>query len=243
VAPLVALPAYPIAPQRVERWADAGVAVPEPYVAAVQRAGGQEAILGPRPITLAEAHDLLAHFAGLILLGGNDLDARTYGQAPHPSVYGVSAVRDAFEAELCRAALDRDLPLLAVCRGAQLLNVVRGGSLHQHITEDFPGHGKPGVEGGQEIHAVELLPGTLVASVVGASPVMASCHHHQAIDALGAGLVVSARAPDGIVEGLELPGSRWVVAVQWHPEDTAGDDPAQQRLFDAFVAECARDAV
>lgn len=240
MGPLVALPAYPIARERVERWADAGIAVPEPYVAAVQRAGGQEAILGPRPITHTDARELLSHFAGLLLLGGNDLAAATYGEEPHPSVYGVSDVRDAFDLALCRAALDLDLPLLAVCRGLQALNVVLGGTLHQHITDDFPGHGRPGVEGGQEVHPVDLLPDTLVAASTGAARVDASCHHHQAVDRLGDGLVVSARAPDGVVEGLELPGTRWVVAVQWHPEDTAGRDPVQQRLFDAFVAECAR---
>ncbi len=239
MGPLVALPAYPIAPGRVEHWADAGIAVPEPYAAAVQRAGGQEAILGPRPITDRDARGLLTGFAGLVLLGGNDLAAGTYGQEPHPSVYGVSTVRDEFELALCRAALALDLPLLAICRGAQLLNVVRGGTLHQHVTDDFPGHGRPGVEGGQQVHPVDLVAGSLVARSTGTTRVAASCHHHQAVDRLGDGLVVSARAPDGIVEGLELPGARWLVAVQWHPEDTAGRDPVQQRLFDAFVAECA----
>src|SRR5690606_2006617 len=100
--------------------------------------------------------------------------------------------------------------------------------------------GKPGVEGGQQVHPIDLLPDTLVASATGALRVEGSCHHHQAVDRLGQGLVVSARSPDGIVEGLELPGSRWVVAVQWHPEDTAARDRVQQRLFDAFVEECGR---
>jgi putative glutamine amidotransferase len=232
------MPAYPVAPTRVERWADAGIAVPEPYVAAVQRAGGQEAILAPRPLAGDEAHALLAHFAGLLLIGGPDLDPQTYGQEPDPHVYGLSAVRDEFELALCRAAVEADLPILAICRGAQLLNVARGGSLHQHISDDFPGHGRPGVEGGQQVHAVGVEPGSRTAAVMGEATVRASCHHHQAIDRIGEGLVVSARSPDGIVEGLELPAAGWLVALQWHPEDTAAHDPVQQRLFDAFVVEC-----
>lgn len=242
MVPLVALPAYPIAAGRVARWSDAGVAVPEPYVAAVQRAGGQEVILGPRPISDTDARKLLARLSGLVLLGGNDLDAATYGQAPHPSVYGVSADRDAFDLALCRAALDLDVPLLAICRGAQVLNVVLGGTLHQHISDDHPGHGRPGVEHGHEVHEIELTPGSAVATAAGATRVLGSCHHHQAMDRLGDGLVVTGRSPDGVVEAMELPGAGWLVAVQWHPEDTAARDPVQQRLFDAFVAECARRA-
>ena len=117
-----------------------------------------------------------------------------------------------------------------------MLNVALGGTLHQHIP-DLPGierHGRPGETGGAWEHGIDVLPESLLASVFGTTRVTGSCHHHQAVDKVGAGLRVTATADDGIVEGLEVEGT-WLLAVQWHPEDTAGTDPTQQRLFDALV--------
>ena len=116
--------------------------------------------------------------------------------------------------------------MLAICRGHQVLNVALGGTLVQHIEDHRFVH-----------HAVELAPDSLLAAVVGHGAPIGHSVHHQAIDRLGAGLVVTGRADDGTIEAIELPG-RWVVGIQWHPEDTAADDPDQQRLFDAFVAAC-----
>ncbi len=239
-APLVAVPAYAVAPGRVERWRTAGIAVPVPYLEALRRAGGQEAILAPREIGDADAAAIVAHFDGLLLLGGGDLDPTRYGAPAHPAVYGVDPVRDAFEAALLAAAVRAGLPVLAICRGAQLLNVVRGGTLHQHITDDRPGHGIPGTEAGAALHPVRLAPASRIAAAMGTTAAVCSSHHHQAVDRLGTGLSVTAWAPDGTVEAVELDGDAWVVGVQWHPEDTAADDPAQQRLFDAFTAEASR---
>jgi putative glutamine amidotransferase len=241
-APLVAVPAYPVAPGRVERWRTAGIAVPVPYLEALRRAGAQEAILAPHEVGGADAAAIVAHFEGLLLLGGGDVDPARYGAPPHPAVYGVDPVRDAFETALLAAALRAGIPVLAICRGAQLLNVVRGGTLHQHITDDRPGHGIPGTEAGAARHPLRLEPGSRVAAAMGGTEAVCSSHHHQAIDRLGAGLSVTAWAPDGTVEAVEPDAHAWVVGVQWHPEDTAADDPAQQRLFDAFAAEAARAA-
>lgn len=236
--PLIAVAAYDLAPGRVSRWPEAAVAVPAPYVEAVQRAHGQEAILSPRSVSDTEASELLARFDGLLLLGGSDLDSVHYGQARHPEVYGISETRDAFELALARAAVERGTPTLAVCRGLQVLNVARGGTLDQHITdrEGLLAHGVPNTEDGSTLHEVTLERGSRLAAAMGVARAMCSSHHHQAVDRLGEGLVVTARSDDGVIEGAELAGDAWIVAVQWHPEDTAGRDAAQQRLFDTFVA-------
>jgi putative glutamine amidotransferase len=235
--PLIAVPAYPVRPGRIEGWIDAGVAVPEPYLAGLKRAGAQEAVLMPEMIEPAAARDLLDHFDGLLLLGGGDLDPSTYGAEPDRHGYGVNHVRDTFELTLARAAIDRSMPMLAICRGAQVLNVVLGGSLDQHITgrEGLIGHGTPGVEGGATLHDLEIDADSRLGAAMGTTSAVCSSHHHQAIDRLGAGLRVTVRAPDGIVEAVELEGDAWIVGAQWHPEDTAGRDPVQQSLFDELV--------
>lgn len=235
--PLVAVPAYPVKPGRIEGWQDSGIAVPTLYVDALKRAGAQEAVLMPEELDDDDASAMLEHFDGLLLLGGGDLGPSTFGQARHEKTYGVIPVRDAFELALCRAAIGNDVPTLAICRGAQLLNVALGGSLDQHITgrPGLIGHGIPRVEHGAQLHDVALEPGSRLAETMGTTRAEVSSHHHQAIDAVGRGLLVTARAADGIVEGLELDGEGWIVGAQWHPEDTAATDPAQQRLFDGFV--------
>jgi gamma-glutamyl-gamma-aminobutyrate hydrolase PuuD len=239
--PLIAVPAYPVKQGRVEGWRDAGVAVPEPYVAALKRAGAQEAVLMPEELDAVEAKELLDHFDGLLLLGGPDVDPARYGAVRDPHVYGVHAVRDAFELALARQAIERGLPTLAICRGAQVLNVVLGGTLDQHITDrpGLLGHGIPGVEGGAALHPLALEPQSRLSVAMGTSDAECSSHHHQAIDRLGERLRVTAHAPDGIVEGIELDGDAWIVGAQWHPEDTAGHDRVHQALFDTFVREAA----
>lgn len=218
---------------RTDKWPYSGAAaLPYRYIEAVLRAGGQ-------PVIVNDARDpkaLMARVDALILTGGPDVDPQRYGETAHPSVYGVDSADDDFECALAEAATVRSVPTLAICRGIQLLNVARGGTLHQHITEDpgVPAHGQPGVAGGARQHEVTLDRGSLVAEIMDTTTVTASCHHHQAIDKLGDGLRVVGRARDGIVEALELDG-QFVLAVQWHPEDTADEDPAQQRLFDAIV--------
>lgn len=239
--PLIAVPAYPIRAGRVDGWVHPSIGVPAPYLEALQRAGAQEAVLMPVPRDPVDAKELLARFDGLLLIGGGDLDPARYGQARRQQVYGVASERDAFELALAQAALDQQMPTLAICRGHQVLNVVLGGSLDQHITDrpDGLGHGKPGVAGGTQLHEVELFAGSRVFAAMGAGTVEVSSQHHQAIDVLGEGLRVTARAADGVIEAVERDGEPWVVGVQWHPEDTAATDPAQQRLFDAFVAAAA----
>ena len=218
---------------RTDKWPYSGAAaLPYSYLDAVLRAGGQPVIVNDT----RDPKDLLARVDALVLTGGPDVDPSRYGETAHPSVYGVDPADDDFECALAEAALVRSVPTLAICRGIQVLNVARGGTLHQHIPDDpgVPRHGEPGVAGGARQHVVTLESESLVAEVMDSTRVTASCHHHQAIAHLGDGLRVVGRAADGIVEALELDGA-FLLAVQWHPEDTAADDRAQQRLFDALV--------
>lgn len=218
---------------RTDRWPySRAAALPRSYLEALGRAGAQ-------PVIVDDVHDphaLLRRVDALVLTGGPDVDPSIYGQPAHPSVYGVDRRVDEWEYALAEAAIARGVPTLAICRGFQLLNVARGGTLFQHLPEHpgVPAHGEPGVAGGARLHDVALDAGSLLVDVMETTTVRASCHHHQAVDVLGEGLRVVGRARDGIVEAMEIDGA-FVLAVQWHPEDTAGTDAAQQRLFDALV--------
>ena len=240
MGPLIAVAGQPVPAGNVKSWRDDSVALPATYIRALHRAGGQEAILAPRELGTEEAGRLLDRFDGLLLIGGGDIDPKHYGEDPLPECYGIDTEADVFEMRLVQAAVERGMPVLAICRGFQILNVATGGSLDQHITgrEDLIGHGIPGVA--PEMHEVRLEPGTWTAKAMGTETVQVSSSHHQAAARIGDGLVVSGRAPDGIVEAMEHPNGSWVVAVQWHPERTAETDPAQQGLFDALVDQASR---
>jgi putative glutamine amidotransferase len=209
------------------------VALGQGYLRALRRAGAEGVVLLPDADAVDRVPELIARFDGLLLAGGGDLDPATYGAMAQDEVYGVSHHQDAFELALLHAALEQGLPVLAICRGFQLLNVAQGGTLDQHITDR-----ETTVHHRGHLHAVEVSHGCRLAAAVGAGSVDGSSMHHQAVDRLGRDLVVTARADDGVIEGVELLEG-WVVGVQWHPEDTAADDPVQQRLFDAFAAVCA----
>jgi putative glutamine amidotransferase len=176
------------------------------------------------------AAEVVSVLDGLVLTGGGDVDPQLYGEAAESSVGGVDIVRDASERALLAAALAIDLPVLAVCRGCQMLNVELGGTLHQHVPDVFGNDDHrhaPSVFG--EV-AVTTSPGTRTAAVFGDQPIVL-CSHHQSINALGSGLVATARAADGVIEAVELPDASFVLGVQWHPEE-GGD----QRPFAALVA-------
>ncbi len=202
------------------------------YDEAIARAGGEAIEFAPT----SEAGAVLDSVDRLLLGGGPDLDPARYDEAAVAETYGVDPQADALDIALLRGALERSMPVLAICRGFQTVNIAFGGSLFQHIVRD-PGvepHGRPGEPNGELEHKVTLEAGSRLADVMGATTVTASCHHHQAVARVGAGLRVTARAHDEIVEGLQLDGA-WLLAVQWHPEDLAPTDPANQALFDALV--------
>jgi putative glutamine amidotransferase len=209
----------------------------EDYVRAVEAAGGLPLVFAPgRP---EDAPDLLDHVRGLVLTGGADIDPNLYGEERHPTVQKVFRDRDDFEVALVREALRRDLPVLAICRGHQVLNVATGGTLVQDIPSQVPGarvH-EPDVERWETAHEVEILPATRLREILGTEKVAVNSFHHQSVKQLGRDLVLSARSPDGVVEGIEMPREtkRFVVGVQWHPESFWDHPPGFQSLFEALV--------
>src|SRR6266566_5170560 len=202
-------------------WDEQAMLLPRSYVTAVQRAGGLAVMLPPDPAGAEDPSQLLELIDGLVLAGGADIDPASYGQQAHAKTTGTVPERDAFETALARGAIERDVPVLGICRGMQLLNVACGGTLLQHLPERFGHHEHRRVVGSFDgaDHDVELREGTLARRVVGEHRHGTKSHHHQGVDRLGEGLVVSGvSAMDGLPEAIELAGARFVLGVQWHPE-------------------------
>ena len=204
--------------------------LPGVYLDGVTNAGGIATLLPPQPVDAGVAERVVAGLDGLIITGGKDIDPAAYGHQPHPATEEPARDRDCWEFALLEAALHRRVPVLGICRGAQVLNVALGGTLHQHLP-DVIGHS--GHRAGDAVFAtstVRTVAGTTVGTLVGPSA-QVKCYHHQAIDRLGQGLVASALDADGVIEAVEMPGAPFVVAVQWHPEETLDD----LRLFAGLV--------
>lgn len=204
--------------------------LPAQYLDGVTRSGGIALLLPPQGAGQTVVDAVLDRVDGLVLTGGIDVDPLRYGATPHPATDPPQPVRDEWEIALAFGAIERQLPVLGICRGAQVLNVALGGSLHQHVPE-LVGHESHRF--GQAIFTanhVTTEAGSRLASIVGAT-VPGQCYHHQSVDRLGRGVVVSARDAEGIVEGIEVPHHRFAVGVQWHPEESLDD----LRLFAALI--------
>lgn len=207
-------------------WDRPAALVPRVYLDAVVRAGGAPVLLPPVG-TDESVVDLLD---GLLLIGGADIDPEMYGDEPHPATSKTRPDRDTHEARLFHRALDNGVPVLGVCRGAQLMTTALGGTLHQHLPDLLGHHAhrpEPGVFGST---MVTTYPGTLAHDILGAETKV-PCYHHQGLDAIETPLVATAWADDGLVEAVELPGTGWVLGVQWHPEE----NPEDLRLFEALT--------
>jgi len=222
-------------------WDQEAVLLPRNYVDAVQAAGGLALLVPPDPTLVQTPDELLDRIDGLILAGGSDLDPAGYAAQSHPETVGTVPERDQFEIALLRAAMARDLPVLAICRGMQVMNVALGGTLHQHLPESHGHHEHRRVKGtfdGAD-HDVVLEDGSLAARAAGERVHATKSHHHQGVDRVGEGLVVSGWSEfDGLPEAIELPDRRFALGVQWHPE---ADEAS--RLIGSLVAEAiaARD--
>lgn len=219
----------------------------EGYLRAIEAAGAAPVLLAPG-MDHETIESLMASVSGLVLTGGVDIDPARYGEAAHPETAGVSQERDGMEDVATLWALERDLPILAICRGLQFLNVALGGSLHQHLP-DLAEVARGGINHAQTdagfaryeaTHNVEMKPGSCLAALLGADRTKVNSMHHQAINQLGDGLVATAWADDGCIEGAELPGRRFVLGVQWHPEEMASQNEPSRRLFAGFVAAARR---
>jgi putative glutamine amidotransferase len=233
--PLVALTATTAATDGIVR-----VRTNAAYVRALAAAGLVPLVLAP--LNAAHAERALDAVSGLVLTGGEDVAPWRYGESPHPALGSVNEARDAFELALVTAARDRGLPTLAICRGIQVLNVALGGTLVQDIPSQCPSalpHA-PGEGRATRVHEITVDSGSHLAEFLDADRLSVNSAHHQAIGRVAAGLQVTARSADGIIEGAEWDGDRWwAVGVQWHPEElTDTPEPWDRGLFAGFAARC-----
>jgi putative glutamine amidotransferase len=196
-----------------------------PYLNSVQQVGAVPLIVAPMHRDTIES--ILETVDAVCLSGGPDLDPSTYGQAPHDKLGPTELATDAFEIALAKAADRRSMPILAICRGMQVLNVARGGTLYQHIPDVYgeeAGAHRQTELGHHPSHGVEIEAGTLLARTVGGTTAEVNSFHHQSIEKLGSGLRISARSPEGIIEGVEAKDRDFVVGVQWHAESLTNRD-------------------
>ncbi|AEN08962.1 MULTISPECIES: gamma-glutamyl-gamma-aminobutyrate hydrolase family protein [unclassified Streptomyces] len=225
--PLIGITTYLEPAARWGVWELPAAVLPSAYPQLVQRSGGLAALLPPDEAERAAT--VVARLDGLVIAGGADIDPELYGAERDFRTGPPAHERDTWEVALLRAAMAAGVPVLGICRGMQLLNVALGGTLTQHLDGHTGPFGKAGVLGE---HPVVPVPGTRYASLV-PEETSVPTYHHQAVERLAPGLVVSAHAADGTVEAVELPGGTpWVMGVQWHPE--MGDDLRVMRaLVDA----------
>jgi putative glutamine amidotransferase len=213
-------------------WDQQAMLLPRGYVDAVQRAGGIALMLPPDPAAVREPDMLLDLVDALLLAGGSDMDPAAYGAGAHPETVGSVPERDAFELALARRAMERDMPFLGICRGMQVMNVARGGTLTQHLPDASDSDDEGAARGrGHEDHRrslgsfdnadhdVRLAHDSLAARVAREELHATKSHHHQGVEQVGDGLEVTGWATiDDLPEALEVPGNRFALGVQWHPE-------------------------
>jgi putative glutamine amidotransferase len=202
------------------------------YVDAIERAGGAPLIFPAIERYAESPQEILDAVDGIILSGGRDIEAQSYGAEPDPRNESGNPIRDRVEFALAKAAVAEKVPLLGVCRGMQLLNVALGGGIDQHLDDPDRVHlPKPGAF---VDHPVAAEAGTRVARIIGDEEVTVRSHHHQGIEPVAEPLAVSARSPDGLPEAVELGGEGFCVAVLWHPEENL--DGGGLAVYEALVA-------
>lgn len=209
-------------------------------IRAVEKAGAVPIILPY--VQTAKVSEVLDLVSGIVLTGGGDFTPEIYGSAAHPANRKVVPERDKFEFALARSALERKVPTLGICRGMQLLNVLGGGTIYQHTLDELPDviDHLDGTPLDQTVHKVHLERNSQLSRLCGGEQSFrVNSWHHQAINKLAPGYVVSARSDDGVIEAIEASSDRsFVVGVQWHPE-WIYDEPASRNLFDNFARACS----
>jgi putative glutamine amidotransferase len=228
-------PAHPELPRYYE--------ISSEYPRAVEIAGGM-------PLLLAHTHDaalrreLIERLDALIIPGGWDIDPKFYGQARHPSTRPMDPLRQDFDFALLALAEQKNIPTLGICLGSQIMNVQRGGTLHQHLpdmsADNSIRHARdPDIDTDRNAwHDVTLASGSRLRGILGVDHLKVNSRHHQGIDRVGSGLVISARAPDGVVEAVEDPTLRFWIGVEWHVEGLV-NETVQLKLIQALVSAAA----
>lgn len=227
--PLIGLTTY-LQQAQTGVWDLPAVFLQKDYLDAITVAGGIAVLLPPQPVDADTAARVLDGLEGLIITGGRDINPIRYGHQPHPNTEAPAHDRDDWEFALLHGALRRGMPVLGICRGAQLLNVALGGTLNQSLPDTLGHNGHQRGNGVFGTSMLSVVAGSRLAALV-SDGAEVQCYHRQAIDRLGEGLVVSARDAEGVIEAIEVPGDKFVVAVQWHPEV----GPDSSRLFSGMV--------
>jgi putative glutamine amidotransferase len=223
--PLIAIPGK-LSPEAVGHRTPV-VSCGQNYIDAVHRAGGLPIIVSPTNDRDVIA-STLTRCDGMLMIGGGDVSPTKYGATEWARLSGVNEFLDDFEIAACNRAIETEMPILAVCRGQQVLNVALGGTLIQHL-KTTPDHR-------DTMHGIQVVPGSRLALAMGTTDPFIHSLHHQAIENLASDLAVVGTHQDGTIEAVEHKGSTWIVGVQWHPEDTARDDPSQQGLFNTLIS-------
>lgn len=214
------------------------------YPAALAACGALPLVI-PLDLPHATLRAIFERLDGLCLSGGADVDPLEYGESRHPHLGSVDRPRDQTELTLARWALEADMPVFGICRGIQLLNVAAGGSLYQHIAGQVASaltHDYELADSTWErpTHKVIIEPYSLLGSIVTDREIMTNSFHHQSLKDVAGEFKAVAHAEDGVIEGIENPHKRFALAVQWHPEGMFRSDQYARKIFEAFVAACAR---
>lgn len=233
------MPLIGVTPNRDEN--TGRLTIHEDYLNALLRAGALPVLL-PMETDHEKLKKLLSALDGLLLSGGEDVEPARYGEKREPFCGSAAWARDEMEFFLCREAVSRDLPLLAICRGIQVLNAALGGTLYQDVAIQFGNAlSHPRSDAPRDpVHEMRILPATRLSEILGTPVIGVNSRHHQSVKSPAPGLTVSAQAPDGLTEAVEMPGKKFVIGVQWHPESMAAKHPEAQRIFNAFISACTQ---
>lgn len=227
-------PVIAITTKRVTTNTITSISLTEFYVTSVLRAGGIPILL-PVGTREEDINEISSRVDAILLSGGGDIDPQKFNGKTHASIDGVDPDRDRMEFELVTTARKRSLPLLGVCRGCQIMNVALGGTLYTDISDQYQTNLQHSNKVFSKIiHTNKIQKGTKLAGIVSPGSINVNSLHHQGIQVTGSGLIVNAKADDGLIEGIELPGDGFFLGVQWHPE-ALPEEPASQALFGSFI--------